>query len=232
VPATVARIRVVPNERIETGTRLVQRALHAEITIDGQHLADVVAGEAVVGAGDVSCGGVADLALQCTLRRLVLIDVYEQAGRVRLLGATDRRYVGRRVRIRFMDSGRMVVSEMSSRRGVVTIAGRVVQPLADPVRTVLVKRRATCRRWKLVKRFTPASDGRFRVRLKAPRGGRGRRVPDKVRLTPPRRGSHRAGPQRAMGPILPAWPCPPQRPLLRRRRPRGCGRSARMRCTC
>lgn len=220
VPATVARIQITPNERIESGTRLIQRALHAEITIAGQRLADVVAGEAVVGVGDVSCGGVADLALECTLRRLVLIDVYEQAGRVRLLGAADRRYVGRRVRIRSMADGRtvarprvrrdgtfrataplpdarirptnraryeaairnqrsmrlklqrrMVVSEMRSRGGVVTIAGRVVQPLTDPVQAVLVKRRVTCRQWKVVKRFRPRSDGSFRVRLKAPREG-------------------------------------------------------------
>ena len=38
----------------------------------------------------------------------MLIDVYEQAGRVRLLGAADRRYVGRRVRIRFIGTGRTV----------------------------------------------------------------------------------------------------------------------------
>jgi hypothetical protein len=220
VPATVARIRVTPNERIESGTRLIQRALHAEIMIAGQQLADVVAGEAIVGVGDVSCGGVADLALECTLRRLVLIDVYEHGGRVRLLGAADRRYVGRRVRIRFLGNGRtvarprvrrdgtfrataplpgtrirgtnraryeaairnqrsmrlklmrrMVVTEMSSRDGVVTIAGRVVQPLTEPVETVLVKRRVTCRRWKVVKRFRPGSDGSFRVRLKAPDDG-------------------------------------------------------------
>jgi hypothetical protein len=65
----------------------------------------------------------------------------------------------------------MVVSDMSSRDGVVTIAGRVVQPLTDPVRTVLVKRRVTCRRWQVVKRFKPRSDGSFRVRLKAPGEG-------------------------------------------------------------
>ena len=220
VPATVARIRVTPNERIESGTRLVQRALHAEITIAGRRLADVVAGEAVVGVDDVNCGGVAGLALECTLRRLVLIDVYEHAGRVQLLGAADRRYIGRRVRIRFMADGktvarprvrrdgtfrataplpdarirwtnkaryeasirkqrsmrlklmrRMLVTEMSSRSGVVTIAGRVVQPLTEPVETVLVKRRVTCRRWKVVKRFKPRPDGSFRVRLKAPGEG-------------------------------------------------------------
>jgi hypothetical protein len=220
VPATIARIKVTPNERIESGTRLIQRALHAEITIAGQRLADVVAGEAIVGVDDVNCGGVAGLALECTLRRLVLIDVYEQAGRVQLLGAADRRYIGRRVRIRLMADGktvarprvrrdgtfrataplpdarirwtnkaryeasirkqrsmrlklnrRMLVTDMSSRNGVVTIAGRVVQPLTQPVDTVLVKRRVTCKRWKVVKRFKPARDGSFRVRLKAPDDG-------------------------------------------------------------
>ena len=66
---------------------------------------------------------------------------------------------------------RMLVTEMSSRGGVVTIAGRVVQPLTEPVETVLVKRRVTCKRWKVVKRFKPARDGSFRVRLKAPDDG-------------------------------------------------------------
>ena len=220
VPATLARVRVTPNERVLTGTRLTQRALHATINIAGRRFADVVLGEATVGVGDVSCGGVADLALQCTLRRLVLIDVYQQGDRVKLLGAADRRYVGKRVRIRFMATGktvarprvrrdgtfrataplpdprirgtnlaryearirhqrsmrlklqrRMIVTEMASRHGVVTIAGRVVGPLTSPVRKVLVKRRVTCRDWKVVKRFTPRRDGSFRVRLKAPKDG-------------------------------------------------------------
>jgi hypothetical protein len=220
VPATLARIRLVPNERVVTGTRLTQRALHATVTIAGTRLADVVVGEATVGVGDVSCGGVADLALQCTLRRLVLIDVYEQGDRVRLLGAADRRYVGRRARIRFTATGktvarpkvrrdgtfrataplpdarvrptnraryvatirnqrsmklklqrRMVVSEMRARGGVVTIAGRVIGPLTSPVQRVAVKRRVTCRDWKVVKRFRPRRDGSFRVRLKAPKDG-------------------------------------------------------------
>jgi hypothetical protein len=220
VPATLARIRLVPNERLVSGRRLTQRALHATIAIAGRRFADVVAGEATAGVDDVSCGGVADLALQCTLRRLVLIDVYEQAGRVRLLGAADRRYVGRRVRIRFTATGRtvarpkvrrdgtfrataplpdakirptnraryiatirkqrsmklklqrrMIVSEMSAHRGVVTIAGRVVGPFTSPMRKVLVKRRVSCREWKVVKRFRPNRDGTFRVRLKAPKDG-------------------------------------------------------------
>src|SRR4051794_8820273 len=46
VPATLARIHVVPNERVVTGTRLTQRALHATINIAGRRFADVVMGEA------------------------------------------------------------------------------------------------------------------------------------------------------------------------------------------
>jgi hypothetical protein len=220
VPATLARVRVTPNERISSGTRLTQRAAHAVISIAGQRLADVVIGEATVGTGDVSCGGVADLALQCTLRRLVLIDVFEHGGRVRLLGAADRRYIGRRVRIRFTGTGRtvarpkvrrdgtfrataplpdaairatsrarylatigkqksmklklqrrMIVTQMSRKRSRITIAGRVVQPLTSPATTILVKRRVTCRAWKVVKRFKPAADGAFSVRLPAPKDG-------------------------------------------------------------
>jgi hypothetical protein len=79
---------------------------------------------------------------------------------------------------------RMLVTEMNSRRGVVTIAGRVVQPLTNPVQTVLVKRRVTCPRWKVVKRFRPGSDGSFRVRLRAPRDGEAAvyRLATRVRL--------------------------------------------------
>jgi hypothetical protein len=65
----------------------------------------------------------------------------------------------------------MQVTELAQRRGTVTIAGRVVGPLTQPVQTVLVKRRVTCRDWKVVKRFKPGRAGRFRVQLKAPRDG-------------------------------------------------------------
>jgi hypothetical protein len=235
VPATVARVRLVPNERLQSGTRLTQRALHAELTVAGRLLADIVVGEATVGVGDVRCGGVADLALECGNRPLVLIDVYEQGGHVRLLGAAHRRFVGRRVRIRSLATGRtvarprvrrdgtfrataalppaavrdtnraryvasirrersmrlklhrrMLVTSMRSRRRTVTIAGRVVQPLADPVQTVVVKRRLSCGRWRVVKRFRPPASGRFHVRLPAPRDGEAAvyRMSTRVRLYP------------------------------------------------
>jgi hypothetical protein len=220
VPATLARVRLTPNERVETGTRLTQRALHAFVSIAGQRIADTVIGESTVGTDGVSCGGVADLALRCQTRKLVLIDVFERRDKVQLLGAADRKYVGKRVRIRLMATGRtvarpkvrkdgtfrasaplpaekirdtskaryeasrgrersmrlklhrrMLVKSMRSRGGRITIVGQVVQPLAAPVRTVVVKRRVSCKDWKVVKRFTPRSDGAFSVKLPAPHSG-------------------------------------------------------------
>jgi hypothetical protein len=220
VPATLARVRLTPNERVETGTRLTQRALHAFVSIAGQRITDTVVGESTVGTDGVSCGGVADLALQCTTRRLVLVDVFQQGDRVHLLGAADRKYVGKRIRIRLMATRktvarprvrkdgtfrataplpaekirdtskaryeasrgkersmrlklhrRMLVTSMRSRHGKIAIAGQVVQPLAAPLKTVVVKRRVSCRDWKVVKRFKPRSDGSFNVKLPAPHDG-------------------------------------------------------------
>jgi hypothetical protein len=220
VPATLARIRLTPGERVETGVRLTQRALRAEITVAGQDLADAVVGEATVGSAAVSCGGVADLALDCTARRIVLTDVAIRGGRVWLQGAADRRYAGRRIRIRSSWDGRtvarprlrrsglftataplppaklrdtndarylasigrqrsldlklmrrMLVTQTRRRGGGVLITGRVLAPLASPARTIEVKRRVSCSRWKVVKRFRPGPDGRFRVRLPAPPEG-------------------------------------------------------------
>jgi hypothetical protein len=168
----------------------------------------------------VSCGGVADLALECTARRIVLIDVRIRHGRVHLRGAADRRFAGRRIRIRSTWNGRTVARPRLRRSGLfsataklppralrrtnraryrasiahqrslrlklvrrmhvtrtsrhgrtVRITGRVTRPLASPRRTIEVKRRVSCGRWRVVKRFRPHADGRFSVRLRAPRAG-------------------------------------------------------------
>jgi hypothetical protein len=197
IPATVARIKLTPGERVQTGVRLTQRALHAQISIAGQNVADAVLGEATVGSDGVNCGGVADLALECTARRIVLIDVGIAGGRVHLFGAADRRFAGRRIRIRSAWDGRTVARPRLSRTGLFRataklppsairttndaryqasvgrqrIVGRVTQPLASPRRAIEVKRRVSCHSWKVVKRFKPRADGRFDVRVAAPASG-------------------------------------------------------------
>ena len=219
IPATLATIRVMPGRRTETPTQLTQRALEVQVTIGGQNVADLAVGEATVGAAAVQCASVADLALECSNRRVVLIDVLQRRGRVELFGAAHRRFAGREVRIRFTATGetvatpevgedglfratarlprrglrgsnraryqaaiqgqrsfrlklerRMVVTSTRFADGRVTIRGRVLRPLARPVREVVVQRRLSCGRYEVVARFTPRSNGRFRVSLPGPEG--------------------------------------------------------------
>jgi len=217
IPPAAATVRVEPGRQTGAGGRLTQHALDVKITLGGQNVLDLTVGEAIVGATSVNCGGVADLALQCTSRRIVLIDVLRSKGEVRLLGAANRRFAGRRVRIRFTATGktvarprvrtsglftataplpraklratnraryiaqigkqkslrlklvrRMLVSGTSVKGRRVTVAGRIVRPLGAPVQQVIVKRRLSCGRYRVVKRFTPPASGRFRVTLGGP----------------------------------------------------------------
>jgi hypothetical protein len=195
-------VKVTPNERIETGTKLTQRALHATISIAGRRLADVIVGKAAVGVGDVSCGGVADrryVGRRVRIRsratgRTVARPKVSRDGTFRAtaplpearLRPTNRaRYeatIGKQRSMRLKLQRRMLVTEMAARHGRVTIAGRVVRPLATPVQTVVVRRRVTCRDWKVVKRFKPRPDGSFRVRPARAEGRRGCRLPDSTRV--------------------------------------------------
>lgn len=116
IPATLAQIKVVPGQQLRGADTLVQQALRVQVAIAGQSLVDLVVGEASVRASGacpahaVSGGGAAatDLVLGCTKRRLVLTDVQERGGRVRLLGVADRSLAGRRVDLRFTHTGKVV----------------------------------------------------------------------------------------------------------------------------
>jgi hypothetical protein len=107
IPATLAEISITPNAQEKTATRLTQRALALNLKVAGQQVLDLALGEATVGASDVDCSAAgaaspSQAALQCTTRRLVLTDVYERRGRVRLEGAADRRFIGRTVDIHYV----------------------------------------------------------------------------------------------------------------------------------
>jgi hypothetical protein len=122
LPASVAEVRLVPKEQITTANALTQRALHATVTIAGQQVLDAVIGEAIVSAAtaDGACAQVAgqsvsDAVLGCTDRKLVLVDVLKRNGRVRLIGAANRDYVGRRVAIR-LRRGNKVVAHATVRK--------------------------------------------------------------------------------------------------------------------
>ncbi len=115
IPATLAQVKVTPGQQTRAGTTLRQQALRVQVSILGQSLADLVVGEAIV-SGSGACGApesanaAADLVLGCTSRRLVLTDVKELKGRVRLLGVADRSLAGRTVSIRFRGTGKTVTT--------------------------------------------------------------------------------------------------------------------------
>jgi len=129
IPATVARVRVTPGQETRTATRLTRTALRVEASIGPLQLLDVTIGEATVSSAGVSCalsdGSAPQEALRCTQRRVVLIDVLERGGRVRLVGAADPRLAGRTVRIVFRATERTVARARVRRNGTFATAARL-----------------------------------------------------------------------------------------------------------
>jgi hypothetical protein len=127
IPPALAQVTLTPNEQTVAGGTLTQRALHAFISLGGQPILDATIGEAKVGAASDACTttttttttttkttssvsgqSVADQLLACSDRKLILVDVLKQGGRVKLLGAANRSYVGKKVAIRLRHGDRIV----------------------------------------------------------------------------------------------------------------------------
>jgi hypothetical protein len=179
IPAQAGSLTVRPGEEVASAGRLTRRALHVTLALGGQAVLDAILGEATVGQDGVTCGGgaqvAAEQALQCTKRRLVLVDVHQRAGRVRLLGVADRRLIGRTVAIRFVrlsthSRGRVVAHARVGRNGVF----RATAPLparklrrSNRARYQAVLGRERSLRLKLVRRMTITSvrSGRGRVTI-------------------------------------------------------------------
>jgi hypothetical protein len=66
---------------------------------------------------------------------------------------------------------RMLVEQMSSSDGDVTIKGRIVGPLGKPRRAITIKRRVSCTRDVTVNAVTPNASGKFAVTIPAPPTG-------------------------------------------------------------
>ena len=76
--------------------------------------------------------------------------------------------IGRERSMRLKLMRRMLVTGLRARGRRVTIAGRVVKPLAAPVQTIEVRRRVSCNTWRVVRTIRPDANGRFRVTLDGP----------------------------------------------------------------
>jgi hypothetical protein len=221
IPPTVAQIRVTPgSQTVQNGT-LTQKGLQIFLALGGQTVVDLTLGQASISQGDVGCAQpVAAAQLQCTTRKLALIDVLQRKGYARLYGAADHSFIGKRVSVvaswngktvarpvvrkdgTFLAKGklppanlrhsnraryqakigkerslrlklfrRMLVTQLSSRKGKVTIKGHIVLPLGTPIQKITIKRRVSCTKNVVVKSLRPDSRGRFSITLGGPPSG-------------------------------------------------------------
>lgn len=222
LPATPLQVRLTPGTETRANGTLTRTALGVSIAVAGNPVLDATIGRASVTQADVCAGtsaeqAVAQASLQCTTRKLNLIDVLQRNGYARLYGAADRTFIGKRVRIvsswngrtvatptvrpdgTFLAKGalpprtlrktnraryqaqigterslrlklfrRMIVTQLSSANGKVTIKGQVVLPLGTPVQTITIKRRVSCTKNVVVQSLRPDSHGRFAVTIDGP----------------------------------------------------------------
>jgi hypothetical protein len=111
VPPALAQVKISAKEQIKDATSLTQRALRVQISLLTQPLLDVVVGEARVSAtGDCPVPAAEPAELQCTDRKLVLLDVFKEKGRVRLRGAANRDFAGKLIDIKYRASNNKVVA--------------------------------------------------------------------------------------------------------------------------
>ena len=130
VPAELARVVVEPARREGGDGSLRQLGPRVRVEALGRQLADVTLGDALVSAlGDVCAvpeapapaaaapdlSPATELALSCAKSDVVLTDVVEKDGKVKLVGVADARFVGRTISLVLTDTG-------------TTVATAVVQP--------------------------------------------------------------------------------------------------------
>ena len=134
IPPTVAQIRVTPgSQTVQNGT-LTQKGLQIFLALGGQTVADLTLGEASVSQGDVGCAQpVAAAQLQCTTRKLALIDVLERKGYARLYGAADRSLIGKRVNVVASWNGKTVARPVVRKDGTFLAKGKLPPTGAAPL---------------------------------------------------------------------------------------------------
>src|SRR3954447_14554816 len=130
LPESLIQLSVKPSSQTKTADSLTQQGLSVSLGLLGQNIVNAVIGEARVSTDSVKCtvtttnGEVAPLtavpqeALQCSSRRLALLDVLDRGTYVSLYGAADKRYAGKRIAIRSKaDGGRVIARPTVSKAG-------------------------------------------------------------------------------------------------------------------
>lgn len=142
LPGSAGRVETTPGEQISENGVLEQRALRMTVTAAGQRVADLVMGIARVAADGLSCAEAAvvapvieaaqnevaaaapapvqpasQLAVSCAQSSITLVNVIDRGDHVTLIGAADRKLVGKRVRIKQTWNGKRIATTKVGRSG-------------------------------------------------------------------------------------------------------------------
>jgi hypothetical protein len=122
LPASLLNLSIKPQSQTIADGGLTQQGLSVSLSLAGQPVLSLVAGEARVSVDSVKCtvstpagevapvAAIPEQALSCGTRRLALINVLDRGSYVAIYGAADRRLAGKRVLIRSKADGGKVVA--------------------------------------------------------------------------------------------------------------------------
>ncbi len=117
IPPQVAQLNITPSSQTNVNGVFTQRGPRVQLALGGQSVLDLTLGRAQITGTDSCSQAVAQAQLRCTTRKLVLVDVLERPGYVRLYGVADRKFIGKRVTIRSTYNNRVVATPKVSRAG-------------------------------------------------------------------------------------------------------------------
>ncbi|HWH12600.1 MAG TPA: hypothetical protein VG165_15870 [Solirubrobacteraceae bacterium] len=115
---SIIDITVQPDLQVKTATQLSQTALHLNVTLLGTSILDLTLGQARVSQDSVQCVSPVTVAsLQCTTRKLTLIDVLQRGNQTYVTGAAQSSLIGKKVGIYFTATGKLVGSATVAKSG-------------------------------------------------------------------------------------------------------------------
>jgi hypothetical protein len=125
IPPQVAQLNITPSSQTNVNGVFTQRGPRVQLALGGQSVLDLTLGRAQITGTDSCSQAVAQAQLRCTTRKLVLVDVLERPGYVRLYGVADRKFIGKRVTIRSTYNNRVVATPKVSKNGTFLAKGKL-----------------------------------------------------------------------------------------------------------
>jgi hypothetical protein len=171
LPAALGRVVVEPSHREATAGGVRQTGPRVRVEVLGREVADVALGDTAVSAicDALPVNPATELALECAHADVVLTDVVEKDGKVKLVGVAASRFVGQTVNLVLTHTG-------------ATVATAVVEP--DGYFRTRAPLPADAIRWTNAARYQATIDGRRSLALKLHRRMRiSRMKPDAGRIT-------------------------------------------------